>query len=73
MWGFFFSETPVYDFAGSSACDHVAWERFVRSMIADGVYLAPSPFEAAFWSAAHGEAEVAHTLAAAERAFLTLS
>jgi glutamate-1-semialdehyde 2,1-aminomutase len=34
-----------------------------------GVYLAPSPYEAAFWSSAHGPAEIAHTLKAAKAAF----
>jgi glutamate-1-semialdehyde 2,1-aminomutase len=36
-------------------------------MLAEGVYYAPSAYEAGFVSAAHGEAEIAHTIAAAER------
>jgi glutamate-1-semialdehyde 2,1-aminomutase len=38
-------------------------------MLQEGVYLAPSAFEAGFVSAAHGDAEIAHTIAAARRAF----
>jgi glutamate-1-semialdehyde 2,1-aminomutase len=41
-------------------------------MLEAGVYLAPSAFEAGFISAAHGEAEIAATVAAAERAFAGL-
>ena len=41
-------------------------------MLAQGVYLAPSAFEAGFVSNAHGEKELVHTLAAAERAFAQL-
>jgi glutamate-1-semialdehyde 2,1-aminomutase len=38
-------------------------------MFRQGVYLAPSPFEAAFWSSAHTKAEIRRTLAAAANAF----
>ena len=41
-------------------------------MIHEGVYLAPSAFEAGFVSAAHGEAEVSATIAATRRAFESL-
>jgi glutamate-1-semialdehyde 2,1-aminomutase len=42
-------------------------------MLAEGVYLAPSPFEAGFISAAHGEAEIAATIAAAGRVFAVIA
>jgi glutamate-1-semialdehyde 2,1-aminomutase len=69
MWGWFFSERPVHDFAGAAACDLAKWQAFTRTMLQEGVNLAPSPFEAAFFSGAHGQAEVEHTLDAADLAF----
>ncbi len=69
MWGFFFSDRPVVDYATAAASDVERWRRFCAAMIAHGVYLAPSPFEAAFWSAAHGPREVRATLKAARLAF----
>ena len=42
-------------------------------MIREGVYLAPSPYEAAFWSSAHGAREVRHTLAAADLALAAVA
>jgi glutamate-1-semialdehyde 2,1-aminomutase len=68
MWGFCVSDRPVRSFADVQASDLGRWRRFTLAMLRQGVYLAPSPFEAAFWSSAHGEAEIRHTLAAAERA-----
>lgn len=69
MWGFFLGDRPVTDFASAAASDVDRWARFANVMLAKGVYLAPSPFEAAFISAAHGPREIAHTWAAAEEAF----
>ena len=51
------------------ACDKERFNRFFHAMLDAGVYLAPSAFEAGFVSAAHGDAEIAATIAAAERAF----
>ena len=70
MFGFFFSkEREVADYRQAGACDRDAFRRFFRSMLEQGVYLAPSPFEAGFVSSAHGAEEVARTLEAAGRAF----
>jgi glutamate-1-semialdehyde 2,1-aminomutase len=65
MWGYFFSDRPVDDFAAAQASDVARWKRFCSGMIKRGIYLAPSPFEAAFWSSAHGEREIRATLRAA--------
>ncbi len=73
MWGFFFADRPVDDFAGAQASDVERWRRFCVRMLAQGVYLAPSPFEGAFWSSAHGPREIAATLRAADRAFAELA
>ncbi len=70
MFGLFFTEAErVTDFAGTTACDQERFRRFFHAMLERGVYLAPSAFEAGFVSAAHGDAEIEATLAAAESAF----
>jgi glutamate-1-semialdehyde 2,1-aminomutase len=68
MFGFFFSERPVVDWASAAVSDREAFRTFFHAMLDAGVYLAPSPFEAAFVSSAHGEAEIETTLEAARRA-----
>jgi glutamate-1-semialdehyde 2,1-aminomutase len=73
MFGLFFTDQPqVTCFAETMACDAEKFGRFFHLMLAQGVYLAPSAFEAGFVSAAHGDKELAHTLDAAERAFAQL-
>ncbi len=64
----FFSAAPVRDYAGAAACDLEAHAAFCRAMLARGVYLPPSQFEAWFPSLAHGEHELEITLAAARGA-----
>ena len=68
MFGIFFSAHRVNSFAQVMACDVARFKRFFHAMLAQGVNLAPSAFEAGFISAAHGEAEIAHTLAAVSAA-----
>ena len=58
MCGFFFRREPVRDFADAKDSDVARFRRFFHAALERGVYLAPSPFEAAFMSAAHGDAEV---------------
>ena len=62
MWGFFFAAQPVRDFTSAKASDVALFRRFFHAALDRGVYLAPSPFEASFMSAAHGDAEVATAL-----------
>jgi glutamate-1-semialdehyde 2,1-aminomutase len=69
MFGLFFSANPVDTYAQAIACDTAAFNRFFHPMLERGVYLAPSAFEAGFMSSAHGEAEIAATIAAARAAF----
>jgi glutamate-1-semialdehyde 2,1-aminomutase len=74
MFGLFFTAEPtVSSFRQVMGCDVQAFRRFFHAMLEGGVYLAPSPFEAGFVSAAHGETEVDRTLAAAESAFARLT
>jgi glutamate-1-semialdehyde 2,1-aminomutase len=54
-WGYFFSGEPVRDFAGAKRADAALFRRFFHAALERGVYLAPSPYEAAFMSAAHGD------------------
>jgi glutamate-1-semialdehyde 2,1-aminomutase len=58
MWGFFFREEPVLSFTDAKSSDTVLFKRFFHAALERGVYLAPSPFEAAFMSAAHGDPEI---------------
>ena len=68
MFTWFFTPQEVTDFASAAKSDTAAFARFHRAMLDEGVWLPPSQFEAAFLGAAHGEAEVAETLRAAEQA-----
>ena len=69
MWGYFFADQTVTNFEEAAAAHMERWSAFIRVMYAEGVYLAPSPFEAAFWSSAHSNDDIAQTLRAAEKAF----
>ena len=62
MWGFFFRAEPVRSFEDAKQSDTALFKRFFHAALDRGVYLAPSPFEAAFMSAAHGDAEVDEAL-----------
>jgi glutamate-1-semialdehyde 2,1-aminomutase len=50
-------------------CDKEAFNRFFHAMLGEGIYFAPSAFEAGFVSAAHDAEDIGKTLAAAERIF----
>jgi glutamate-1-semialdehyde 2,1-aminomutase len=65
----YFSETPVTTFAEVLATDRDRHRRFFHSLLESGVMPAPSPFEAWFCSAAHGEEEIERTRIAARKAF----
>ncbi|MCL1138822.1 MULTISPECIES: glutamate-1-semialdehyde 2,1-aminomutase [Shewanella] len=74
MFGFFFtSEETVTNFAQVTKCDTALFAEFYHMMLDEGVYLAPSAYEAGFLSLAHGEAELEATLAAADRVFAKLA
>jgi glutamate-1-semialdehyde 2,1-aminomutase len=68
MFGFFFHSGPVDDFTQAQQSDAAAFRRFFGAMLEEGVYLAPSPFEAGFVSLAHKKKDIASTLEAADRA-----
>ena len=58
MWGFFFRAEPVRNFAHAKNSDVERFRRFFHAALERGVYLAPSPFEAAFMSAAHSDDDI---------------
>jgi glutamate-1-semialdehyde 2,1-aminomutase len=70
MFGLFFSSERVDTYAQAMACDREAFNRFFHAMLERGVYLAPSAFEAGFMSAAHDDAVIEATVAAAREAFV---
>jgi glutamate-1-semialdehyde 2,1-aminomutase len=68
MFGFFFTGADrVTSYAEATACDVERFKRFFHGMLAEGVYLAPSAFEAGFVSAAHNDADIDATIEAAAR------
>lgn len=69
MFGLYFREHLPTSYAEVMDCNRDAFNRFFHAMLQEGVYFAPSAFEAGFVSAAHGDDEIGKTLAAAERVF----
>jgi glutamate-1-semialdehyde 2,1-aminomutase len=65
MFGLFFCAGPVHNFEDAKHSDVAKFGRFHRGMLEQGIYLAPSQFEAGFTSLAHTEADIDRTLAAA--------
>jgi glutamate-1-semialdehyde 2,1-aminomutase len=64
----FFGTSPVHDYASARRANTSAYAAFFRGMLAQGIYLPPSQFEAWFLSAAHTDRDVKKTIAAATRA-----
>ena len=74
MFGIFFTDVPqVTSYAQATACNVDQFKRFYHAMLARGVYLAPSAFEAGFVSAAHTDADLDSTLTAAAEAFAAVA
>lgn len=69
MFGLYFSNDIPTSFAEVMQCDKAAFNRFFHAMLEEGVYFAPSAFEAGFVSSMHGDAELNQTLFAAEKIF----
>ncbi|WP_370279162.1 glutamate-1-semialdehyde 2,1-aminomutase [Pontibacterium sp.] len=73
MFGLFFTEQEtVTSFAESMKCDADRFSKFFHGMMEQGIYLAPSAFEAGFVSAAHSQADIEATIAAADKVFASL-
>jgi len=73
MFGFVFSDQgPIRNFAQVAAADIDRFRKFFHGMLAEGVYLAPSAYEAGFVSITHGDEELDATIKAANRVMATL-
>ena len=70
---FFTSEAAVTHYREVMASDAARFRRYFHGMLQAGIYLAPSPFEAGFVSAAHGDAEIATTVEAAGRVLAAIA
>ncbi len=68
MWTTFFTGKPVTNWTTANKSDRELYGRFFHAMLAEGVYLAPSQFEAGFVSIAHTDAIIEQTIEAARKA-----
>jgi len=73
MLTLFFHQGPVYNYEQAKQCDTALFARFFWEMLARGVYLPCSQFEAAFVSAAHTQADIDHTIQAAAGALKAIT
>lgn len=69
MFGIFFNEHEVYDYDDSCASDQQTFKVWFKSMLEQGIYLAPSQFETLFMSGAHSDEDIDRTIEAAGKAF----
>jgi glutamate-1-semialdehyde 2,1-aminomutase len=72
MMSLFFTQEPITDYASVKTSDTALFARFFNGLLAAGVYLAPSQFEAGFTSLAHDNEAIEHTLAAVEQVMMGL-
>jgi glutamate-1-semialdehyde 2,1-aminomutase len=69
MFTTFFVDQPVFDYASAKQANQRSYATFFHSLLNQGIYLAPSQFEAGFMSSAHSDDDVEQTIAAARVAF----
>ena len=67
MWTSFFTDQPVVDWESANKCDRQRYGKFFHAMLNEGIYLAPSQFEAAFVSLAHTDYIIEQTIEAARK------
>jgi len=68
MWTSFFTTEPVVDWGSANKSDRQRYGKFFHAMLHEGVYLAPSQFEAGFVSLAHTDEFIEQTIKAARKA-----
>ena len=73
MWTSFFTGEPVVDWDSANRCDRQLYGKFFHAMLDEGVYLAPSQFEAAFVSLAHTDELIEETIEAARKALTRIT
>lgn len=75
MFGLFFTKNPeiknIDNFEQATQCDAEYFKKFFHSMLAEGVYLAPSAFEAGFVSSAHSKEDIIHTINSVDKVVLS--
>jgi glutamate-1-semialdehyde 2,1-aminomutase len=69
MWTTFFTGEAVTDWTSAGKSDRALYGKFFHAMLGEGVYLAPSQFEAGFIGLAHTDELIDQTIAAARAAF----
>jgi glutamate-1-semialdehyde 2,1-aminomutase len=72
MFTGFFSKNNVNDYESALTSDRVFYEQFFKLMLEEGIFFAPSPFEASFLTVSYGENEIMKTVDACEKVFKTL-
>ncbi len=72
MFGLFFNDAPVTNWDTAAQSDTTRFGQYFQAMLEQGIYIAPSQFEAGFLSTAHGALEIEATIAAAEHSLATL-
>lgn len=72
MFGLYFSAQPPTSYAEVMQCGKEAFNRFFHAMLEEGVYFAPSAFEAGFVSSAHTESDISQTIETAKKVFAGL-
>ena len=69
MFGMFFTNLPVKNYTDAKKANNHLFKQFFQTMLAQGIYLPPSPFEACFISKEHGQIELNHTINAVKQSF----
>ncbi len=69
MFCLFFSDEPVFDLDSAMKANKAEFKKFFWSMLEEGVYMAPSPYETGFISAAHSSNDIEETIQAVHKAF----
>jgi glutamate-1-semialdehyde 2,1-aminomutase len=72
MFTGFFSDGDVYDYETAYTASRVMYEKFFKLMLEEGIFFAPSPFEASFITLSHREKEITKTVEAYEKVFKRL-
>ena len=67
MFGFFFNGKPVRNFVDAKQSDIAMFKKFFWGMMSEGVYLAPSAYEAGFTSGAHSDDDIRRTIEIADK------
>lgn len=73
MFTGFFSKKEIRNYLSASEIDRAMYQRFFKYMLEEGIFFAPSPFEASFFTISHGEKEITRTIEAYEKVFAKLN